>query len=525
MRRIIEAAAVVAAAAAGLGALMRFAPGYLLLQGFPADEAWTTAVHARSLALTGALAFNPGAPAPGVVSLLWTALLAPIHLLPDPATAVLATKLLGLALHVASALVLLRVLDVAGARALERVLGAGLVAFHPDLIAGSMSGLEVPLAALGACALLRAAQARAIWGAVAISALLPLVRPDLAMIACLLPLFAIGRSGGAHLARALAAAVIASGAALALVLGRDRALGASLVGLPSPAALRLSLADAVIVGFRDLLGQIAVTDSSLLLLVAVAAAAWRLSTAGARNAGLAARIPAAAVLTGLCFCAGVFALHPVAPSSTSGVFGLADQRHALAALPLIAGLLPVVLREAAEAWLPGRARPVGTIALAAVLVVSVAVHAPRRHVLLASDARSVDELQVAAGRLLATASPAETIWAVFPGAIRYFGAARVIDLGGASDPELAGPDAAGFLAAHAPRYIELVPRRTELDPASRPLVKAVRLESRARDVWTGSLPSEERWIVLCADPAMSGRLAVDYRVLAFRCAPGPAPSR
>jgi len=536
VRRIIEAAAAVGAALAGLGALMRFAPAYLSRQGFPADEAWTAAVHARALALTGTLAFNPGEAAPGVVSLLWTALVAPIHLLVlDSGSAVLATKLLGFALHVASALVLLLVLDAAGVGAPERLLGAALVAFHPDLIAASVSGLEVPLAALAACALLRASQADTIWGYAALAALLPFVRPDLALIACVLPLFAIGRADRARLARTLVVAGVASAAALALVLGRDLALGAPLVGPPSPAALPLPLADAEIVGFRDLLGQIAITDSSLLLILAIAAAAWRLfadeAPGAAPDAGggaVAARVPAAAVLTGLAFCAGTIALHPVTPSRITGVFGLAEQRHALAALPLIVGPLPAVLRAAAAAWLPARARAVGAIALAAVLVTSVAVHAPRRHVLLASDARSVDELQVAAGRLLAGARPTEAIWAVYPGAIRYFGSARVIPLGGAIEPEMTGPDAARFLAAPPPRFIEIVPGRTELDPASRPRVRAARLESRARDVWTGSIPGEERWIVLCADPAVSGQLVADARLFPFRCADGPpgsAPSR
>ncbi len=524
MRRAAEATVVVAAAAAATIALMRFAPAYLTLQGFPADESWTVQVYARSLSSAGQLAFNPGVPTPGVTSLLWIALLAPIAAVSgETASAVLATKLAGLALHMVTSLVLLRALAVAGAAPLERLLGAALVAAHPDLIAAAAGGLEVPLAALAAVALLRTAQAGPIWPLAVTSAVAPLVRPDLAVLAGAMAILSVACGEARRDARRPVAVGLASLAALALTLGRDVALGGSLIAA-SPAAPHLTLVDAEIIGFRSLLGQIPITDSSILMGLAAAIAVWRLAGGDGSPVPHRERALPGAFLAALVFCAAGFALHPPLPSPASGAFGLADQRWPLPALPLLVGLLPALLVGAARAWLPGRARAVAVAGLAALLIVSVAVHAPRRHVLLASDARTVDELGVAAGRLLASAPAAETVWTVFPGAIRYFGGPRVVDLSGANEPEMESLDAPRFLAAHRPRYIEMVPGRGELDPASRTRVKAVRLQRPAHDVWTGGLPAEERWIVLCAEPGMTGQLTLDGRVLPFSCAGPAAPA-
>ena len=89
-------------------------------------------------------------------------------------------------------------------------------------------------------------------------------------------------------------------------------------------------------------------------------------------------------------------------------------------------------------------------------------------------------------------------------------------------------DHVAFCMENHPRYLEVVPGRTELSPISQGGVTAARLESAPRELWTGALPAEERWIVLCADPAMSGQIAVDGRVFPFRRAPGAgaaAPKR
>jgi len=522
-----ETLVVLVAALAGLAGLVRLMPAYLTLQGFPLDDAWVHAVYARSLAEAGLLAFNPGIPAPGITSPLWAALLALLRLLaPDPETLVLASKLAGFALHAGAAVLVLRSLSAAGAAVPERLLGAGLVALHPDLIAGSVSGVEIPLAALAGCALLWAAQHERPWRYAAVSLLVPAVRPDLVVLSCAIPLAVIGGADRARLARFVGAAVAASLLPLVLLLGRDLALVGSLLPVVPPAAVETSLVDAQVLGFGRLLGQVPVTDSSFLVLLAAAAAVWCLWQGTAPG-----RLPAAALLVGLGFCVVSFALFPPAPPSTAtGAFTVADQRYVLAALPLIVGTLPAVLRRGAAPLLAPRTLFVLRCALAALLVVSLAVHAPRRYMHLANDAQAVDDLQVSAGRSLRAVAPGDAVWAVFPGAIRYFGNGHVVDLSGARSPEVRGPGAASFLSAHPPRFIEIVPGRTEVDPEARRRMKGMRFQTRTRDTWTGSVEQVEQWLALCADETVAGHIRVDHQVLPFRCArgvgpAGPAPSR
>ena len=138
-----------AAAVCGLAALHIAAPAYLFGQGFPLDDAWIHAVYARELARSGVLAYNPGVPATGETSPLWAIVLAVPHAIAGASIAVLLTKLVGFAMHAASAVfIALAIRDVCGEARLLPALGGVLVALHPDLVAASVSGMEVPLATL-----------------------------------------------------------------------------------------------------------------------------------------------------------------------------------------------------------------------------------------------------------------------------------------------------------------------------------------------------------------------------------------
>lgn len=111
--------------------------------GFPLDDSWIHLQFARNLAESRGLSYNPGELVTGSTAPLWTALLSLLFLLPG--NIVFWTKLLGIALHVASVNAtwkLARELDLprglAGLAALL-TLGTSWLAWS------ALSGMEVPL--------------------------------------------------------------------------------------------------------------------------------------------------------------------------------------------------------------------------------------------------------------------------------------------------------------------------------------------------------------------------------------------
>lgn len=111
--------------------------------GLPLDDAWIHLTFARSLAEGHGLAYRPGAPVAGSTAPLWTALLAPLFLLPGSAAAW--SKALGAVLFAALGPAAWRL-----ARALA--LGPGTSIFAGVLTAltswlawSALSGMEVPL--------------------------------------------------------------------------------------------------------------------------------------------------------------------------------------------------------------------------------------------------------------------------------------------------------------------------------------------------------------------------------------------
>jgi hypothetical protein len=188
-RSLAVISAPLAAAVCGLAALHIAAPTYLFSQGFPLDDAWIHSVYARELARSGALAYNPGVPATGETSPLWAIVLAVPHAIAGASMAVLLTKLVGFAMHAVSAvLIALAIRDVCGEARLLPASGGVLVALHPDLVAASVSGMEVPLATLViGWAALAAVRANVLLAA-SVGAASFLARPESAAIAVLLPL-------------------------------------------------------------------------------------------------------------------------------------------------------------------------------------------------------------------------------------------------------------------------------------------------------------------------------------------------
>ena len=261
---------VVAAGLAGAATALALAPEYLASRGLPLDDAWVQAVYGRSLARSGTLAFNPGVPSKEVTSLLWTLIVAVPHAVASsvPAT-LLAVKLIGLALHLLAACVLLRAFTCRGRVGLPALAGCMLAAFHPDLVSASMSGTETALATLAVSGMLLAAgSAGAVWyGLLSFTA--PLVRPELTIVCFAMPLGLFIRRDHRRLVVLSGAACLGTVFAYGVIGARNLAVS----GGPLPAsfyaeigARPLGLFDSEMIGFSEVLGRLPVVDSSILLL-------------------------------------------------------------------------------------------------------------------------------------------------------------------------------------------------------------------------------------------------------------------
>lgn len=109
--------------------------------GFPLDDAWIYQTYARNLAHTGLWAFVPGIPSTGSTSILWTVLIAPIHLFSlDPRWY---TQLLGFAMLAATALGAARLYDEDPP--LTSLLVGLAVALEWHLVWAAASGMETML--------------------------------------------------------------------------------------------------------------------------------------------------------------------------------------------------------------------------------------------------------------------------------------------------------------------------------------------------------------------------------------------
>lgn len=497
-------------------------PDFVTALGFPVDGAWLHAVYGRSLARSGMLAYNPGIPATGATSPLWALLVAVPHLVvASPPAIVLTIKLVGAALHVLVGILLLRTFADDGRVGLPALAGCMLVAFHPDFVSASLSGMEVVLASVVASGLLLAAvRARpAVYGLVAFVA--PLARPELTLLSLAVPVALLFRRDHRRLLTLGGAACLGSALAWAALAARNLHVS----GRPLPAgfyakvgASHLGLIDGQFAGFRGLLGSLAIVDASILLLLAVVVALW---AAAAREQSPAPLQPAgAALLGGVLFCAVSFVL---VPPVDPGAF--VNQRYVLPVIPLMVAAIPVLLSAALERFFPGRLQRLVQVAVLGLLVLTVLVAAPRRYSLLTNDAQNIDDVQVGIGRFLSTTDPGEVMWAVDAGAVRYFGNAFVVDLIGSNNPQILGPDAQRFLDRTPPRYIDLVPMWSAVDVAAAQRLRARHFRTSTLYTIMSYAPVREHWLLRCFDPAVSGRVSILQRTFTFRCAGPGATTR
>jgi hypothetical protein len=112
--------------------------------GFPLDDSWIHLQFARNLAQGAGLSYNPGELVTGSTAPLWTALLSLVFLLPAGAV-VVATKLLGVALHLAGIDAVWRLAQALGLGRKGAALAALLHLSTSWMVWSALSGMEIPL--------------------------------------------------------------------------------------------------------------------------------------------------------------------------------------------------------------------------------------------------------------------------------------------------------------------------------------------------------------------------------------------
>lgn len=505
---------ILASLAAAYG-LTVVAPDYFTLRGFPLDDAWIHAVYGRELARTGMWAYNPGIPATGSTSPLWSAVLAVAHLIAsERAVTVLLIKWIGLALHVLTALAVYAAFPLKPELTSLRLLSAVLVALHPDLVSASVSGMEVPLATLVAVGLVWAAARGGATLFATLAAAAFLARPELALVAIVIPLVGVKR----HASRLMVAAVLGIAIAAAGLGARNLAVS----GMPLPATFYAKVrspADpltAWMLGFGSLLPQLP------LAMPAIGLGLISLLAGYVRPWPGVPRIAIGAFVAGLAYCAVSFLL--IVPNDTGAFY---HQRYLLPVLPLLLASATAMVGAAVHARWPsaqpessrrfGVARVAGSV-LSALLAFSLVSAMPARYHHLTNDARNIDDVQVALGRVLADAAPTDVVWAVDAGAIRYFGNAFVVDLMALNTPALLGASATTYLDAHRPRYLEVVPLWAYLDADSEVTLPRIRFSPSTPYTVTGFAAMQTHELVRC-DPGVAGEMTFRTGTRSFACAP------
>jgi hypothetical protein len=516
----LSRAAVCVCVAAGLALLVLIwsAPDYLTGRGYPLDDAWIHAVYGRSLAREGQLAYNPGVPATGATSPLWSVVVAGAHLPWSGPEQVIATvKHIGWTLHVVTAILTLLALRAAAAITLPVLAGAVLVAVHPDLVSASVSGMEVPLASAFALILLLTVQTGRFLPYVALAFIAPLARPELALLSLTMPVVFYARSNLRTLGLMTSAAALGTAASFGLVAIRNMAVsGRPLVATfyAKAGSGDLSIPAAESMGFDSVLGNLPIADSSLLMCGAMVTAIGMFYS---RRVEAGARLAGAAFVTAIMFCAVSFALvRPIDPGA------LYYQRYVLPVVPLIvastpvllsAGLARVLRNPTSRAWAWG--------ALLAMMVLTMVVDGPKRYRQLENDARNIDDIQVALGKSLAAVPSDQSVWAVDAGAVRYFGSPFVVDLLGLNTDPLLGPGAQGFLDRHPPRFIEVVPGWSGLDETSQRRLRGALFTPSTKYTVSGvaGIPMQRHLLMRCDDSSLRGTILVSERRFEFSCAP------
>ncbi|HEX7601279.1 MAG TPA: hypothetical protein VF316_06720, partial [Polyangiaceae bacterium] len=109
-------------------------------------------------------------------------------------------------------------------------------------------------------------------------------------------------------------------------------------------------------------------------------------------------------------------------------------------------------------------------------------------------------------------------WAVDAGAIRYFGAARVVDMLGLNAPALLGAGAQRFLDSEPPAILEAVPSWSDVRFDAGP-ARDFRLFAPSTSYTVTSYPRMAVHRLVRCPPGAHGTFLLRARAFLFACAP------
>jgi len=430
-------------------------PSYLRFQGFPLDDAWIHAVYGREFARSGILAYNPGIPATGCTSPLWAIFLAIPHLASSsPDITVFLIKIMGFLFHLLTSLTIYFAFRRSDKT--SSIFGAALVAIQPELIAASVSGMEIPLATFMSSILILSIQKNPLLFAFS-SALVCISRPELMVLALLLPILLFPFSRPKLISYSFAG-IAGSVFSWSLMMLRNWRIS----GLPFPATYYAKVNSSIwssfksfYVGFSQLFPEIAIVNSWLIMVGALIISLFFLHS---RHSLSEHRMASSFFICGLVYCLVSFYLIP--PVDPKAFY---HQRYIFPGLPLLIAPLPVIVASYFRPKLSPTIKKIIFFIFIFLALLTIIIHAPKRFRHLANDTRNIDDVQVAIGLFLSRTSPTDTVWVVDAGASRYFGRAFVVDLMGLNNFQLLTKEANYFLNSHPPSFIEVVPGWNEID--------------------------------------------------------------
>lgn len=510
---LVLAAAVGLLVLVGAAVLVLCGGSYIRERGFPLDDAWIHAVYGRELARTGMLAYNPGEPATGETSILWGVLAAIAHVgAPSAATAVARLKWIGFGFHAAAAVAIACGALARGAGRTASLVAAALVLFQPHLLAASVSGMEVPLASLVAVGLTAAAARGTPLQLGAVSAVAPLARPELAFCSLSLSLLMPLAPERSRL-RAVLAAAAGTGLCFLALAVRNLAL----TGLPLPATFYAKFGvggagpwSSETRGFGLLLPRLSVLLHPVVVISFGLACVVVLARRSRDPRAISPSPAAAAILTAIAFFAVSFvAAPPVDPEA------FYHQRYCLPLLTLYLAGVPLFVAPFLAA--SSRLQTAGFV-LAVLFVAGEISLAPSRFRRLENDARNIDDVQVSVGLSLRDVPAATTVWAVDAGAIRYFGAARVVDMLGLNAPALLGGEAQRFLDSRPPAILEAVPTWSDVRLDTGP-ARDFHLFAPSTSYTVTSYPQMAVHRLVRCPPGTDGTYFLRAHAYRFACAP------
>jgi len=439
---------VIVPAVVFLAGLASFIENRFALSDFPLDDAWIHRVYSRSIALGQGFAYNPGRQEAGSSSPLWAIITAPAHWFEwlGTDTVTLLVKLTGVVLGLLCVMLVWRIAARLTGSGLAAALAASFFALEPRLLFSALSGMETLLLSavlLGACVAL---MERRHVGYLVLMGLAPVVRPEAAALLplCLLGIPAVWASGRKLWQKVVVTLIPLVPSALWV------AFCLSVTGRPLPNTYYIK-SRPFSLGFGDVMTGLQATFlhglmPGIVIAVGICALAWFALRKRRRTEGLKA-------LTLLVLAPSIYLL-VVAGSRGISLNGFYWTRwiDPAALLTVAAATIGVAMVLVAAyhdfAQLSSRTLPrssgmrrVAGVVMAMAVLVSVphlmASFQDRRHH-LASDARAIHAMNVAAGEWIAQNTPPNAIVAVNDaGAIRYFGNRYTVDLLGLNDADLA----------------------------------------------------------------------------------------